>query len=346
MDRFEIKTTTLIPTQVGDKFMLNNLLRVGNDKRTYFVKLKFEDGFTLDINGHVYETDESPYLSVYDLDSNDYIRIIKSSELRKDVIGTDLDQTWGRFIKSYNEYDISVSHMAEYHYTFVIDNKTVKKKRPKKEPVVSANEAEMRKKWIEHQVLKSKQIWNDVKLSIDSENFKELDEYSKLQYFQSQYAKFNKQHPLCIRFMVNHGKYNEKAFRRYMNKVANTKPGDSDEFLHRQADYSVYLYKETTPKWNSQQAESIWNTTYKVLKDETDNFKDLQDRCERIGDMVEDVVQAELREELQKQIEELRTLKNPDSHIMRTNKQIRLWDAYKKYNDNLPSSDEEDNEFN
>ncbi len=345
MDRFEIKTVTVYPEKIDkDTYTLNRILHVEN-KRIYFKRLEANEDFIININGIDF-TSKDKALIPQNMFTTDFVRVINSNELRKDLVGTEYDDIWVRYIRSYSEYKISAPNL-EFTYTYVVDNKTNKKKHKTKEKKKSNSEKPTdtdeinKKKWIDQEVKKSELIWNNVRLSLDSEEFNKLDDTSKLQFYQSQYTRFNKQHPICVRFMVNHGKYNKEAFYKYMRKVATTKPGDTDEFLERQADYAVYLYKETTPKWNSHDASVIRQTTFTILKKESDSFKELQDNTEVIADCIEEEVLSEMRDELQKQIEELRKLDDPMSAIPRTCQDLRLWDAYVKQRDGLVSSDEE-----
>src|SRR3989338_1126340 len=102
MDRFEIKTISVQPEHIlDDLYLLNNILQV-ESKRTYFKKLEANEDFTININGTEFSSIEK-VLTHNQMVSNDYIRVIHSSELRKDLSGTIFDDTWVRFIKSSNE---------------------------------------------------------------------------------------------------------------------------------------------------------------------------------------------------------------------------------------------------
>lgn len=380
MDRFSIQTSITKPTEISNSnlFIFDNLPD-NKDKRTYFHSISAKCAFKLIIHGKEFNSKKvvSPICQEGDIEEADtddidnniiniidnyivlandigsitnYVELISSKDLRNDVAGTSLDQQWLKFLVSKNDIKLTVDIDTEYAYTYVIDNKTIKRKKKNYDSneideKKQADIEESKKQWIAQQTKLSKKIWDEVQKSFDNDDFNKLDSFTQLKQFQNKYQRFNKQHPICLRYMLDHRKYNMRAFAKYMNKVANSKGGDENEYLERQADYAVYVYKETTPKWSSQHCKMIYENTYAIIKRESDVFKSVQDSSEKIANMIDEKQLHELRGELQEKIEILRRTEDPEELIIKTNRELRLIDAINKHHSGEQSSDEDEEDW-
>lgn len=80
---------------------------------------------------------------------------------------------------------------------------------------------------------------------------------------------FSKAYPVCVNKMAE-GRYNERAFRRFLDRQR-INPGKGMEgFIERQADYSKFLYEEECKArgqhLNRKQANLHWENEYRSLK--------------------------------------------------------------------------------
>jgi hypothetical protein len=83
--------------------------------------------------------------------------------------------------------------------------------------------------------------------------------------------------------MIVHGQYSNKAFRRMLDKIRKVvhPPPDKrekgymeDQYVRRQADYVRYLWEAYQKgHYNTGEAQAVWDSTYKRLKGEFDDFR-------------------------------------------------------------------------
>lgn len=334
MERYQVKEVDVLLKDISNSTLmdLSNILYV-EDKRTYFVSLTAQNDFEFYINGNKF-TSVDNVIDAKNIGDTNCTNIVDLTSITKTIDGSGI-----KFMKSKKDLNIRLGYLNDVFrnvtYKYVVDVKTSKVAKK------AAGEVKDKSKWIEHQVNHSKKIWNEVKNAFENVDFLELDDFHRLKFFQNKYTRFNRQHPIPLRYMLDHRLYNEKAFMRYMEKVAESKPGDTEEFLNRQADYAVLMYKQTD-KWTQKYAASVWKNTYEIIKKETDTFKEMQDTAEELGDIVEEHFVHQMKSELQEQIETLRQLENPSSAILLTNKDLRFIDYYKKITSKYESSDEDE----
>lgn len=85
-------------------------------------------------------------------------------------------------------------------------------------------------------------IWSDVK---HNPGFNKEEKLSELtDYYFNKYKDFSYSFPIVIRWMIQLGKYNKKAFKKYLFKYKETKITCRKDFAILQAEYLVFLYKE------------------------------------------------------------------------------------------------------
>ncbi len=220
------------------------------------------------------------------------------------------------------------------------------------EEEMKAKEEEERKyqmeQWINKQVEMANRIFSEVKKSFKTKEFLELDDKERLKYYQNRFSNFNRQHPLSIRYMVAMLSYSPKAFTKYIKKVATSKVGDPDEYLQRQADYATLLWKENTTHWTQKGARRVWEEAYKLVKQESDTFKDMQDTAENIADKITSKFSQEEKEELNAIIEQIKESGKSIEEFIEKPMREQLMDEYfQKIKDdpNYESSDEEEPDF-
>lgn len=84
------------------------------------------------------------------------------------------------------------------------------------------------------------------------------------------YPNFANAYPVILRFIARDLKYNENAFKKFLNKLK-VDPGKGMEgFIMRQADYAKYLYIEDCKMygrhWSIKKAGQIWNIEYNHMR--------------------------------------------------------------------------------
>jgi len=131
--------------------------------------------------------------------------------------------------------------------------------------------ADESEKNIEEALTLAKNIFAVIK---NPEFVKNYDADTRHQVVIKKYPNFASAYPIILKYLARDLKYNEKAFRRFLNKIK-VDPGKGMEgFIERQADYAKFLYiedcKAIRQHWSMKIASSIWSTEYnhmyKMLK--------------------------------------------------------------------------------
>jgi len=175
-----------------------------------------------------------------------------------------------------------------------------------KKQVETEKLSSLRAKWINSQLILGKKIWDEVNEALESTEFAKLDTHQQMKYFQSTYPKFNKQHPLVLRYMVDAQLFHFQAYEKYIIKVADTPPQKRESFYERQADYAVLLYKAKSKHFNTVKVKQIWERTFAELKNESEMFKNMQDYADDIDENLQKKIISDISFSLEKQINELR----------------------------------------
>jgi len=265
--------------------------------RSYFVSLYSINPFTLIVQNVQYKASLSG--KFYRVMA-DQFSISNSNKYSIESIV--LDDTKFKVIKWNNGVKLSYhSDMdIELLYDYIIDTKT----KPKKKAEVD----DVKIKWKERQVELANKVWKEVRESLDNEEFKKLSDKDQVKFFQNKFQNFNKQHPIPLRYMVQFSLFRTRAFERYIGKVSETRFGDQDAFLERQADYVALLWKECNPKWKPDEAKLIWKEAYDTIKMDSDLYKKSHDKAKELADLVDSKYNHELRVELNNHIEDIRKL--------------------------------------
>lgn len=125
----------------------------------------------------------------------------------------------------------------------------------------------------------------EAKKESKKEVFMPLSDKDKLEYFREKLdcKEFMAEYPIVSRYMIVHGQYSNKAFRRMLEKIRKVvhPPPDKrekgymeDQYVRRQADYVRYLWEAYQKgHYNTGEAQAVWESTYKRLKGEFDDFR-------------------------------------------------------------------------
>jgi hypothetical protein len=133
---------------------------------------------------------------------------------------------------------------------------------------------------------KAKFLWEKYK-SVRPTTTQEIDTLYK--EFTMEYKTFHEMFPVVLRYMCQLGKFNAKAFHRFLIKMQHNPPKNQEELIvDRNADYLRYLWEEEHPKFSKAQSNIVWTDAYKILKDDFDKYL---------------VVEAEAKERIKKQQE-------------------------------------------
>ena len=96
-----------------------------------------------------------------------------------------------------------------------------------------------------------------------------------LERLQREHANFSRSFPVVVRWMAQLGKYNAKAFERFVRYHAAVKMDTEEDFLKLQAEYPVqYLIEDQKKRGiHNRQAVAEYRTKLlKELKDEREDF--------------------------------------------------------------------------
>lgn len=128
------------------------------------------------------------------------------------------------------------------------------------------------------------------------------------------YPQFSQAYPIILRFIARDLKYNEKAFRKFLEKLRINPGKGMQGFIERQADYAKFLYiedcKANGRHWSSKKANQFWNIEYehmhkwvkKLEKDEdlakNEFEKESQENLEKLRDELYDFVISQETQEV------------------------------------------------
>lgn len=147
---------------------------------------------------------------------------------------------------------------------------------------------------IEKIIEKGDHMWKAFKEYIKANpKFVELADKQKLEFFRTKmgYEIFMNEFPIVSRYIICMGQYRSKAFKRMLEKmrcVVHPPPEKrekgymEDQWVRRQADYVQYLWEEYQKgHYNTSERNFIWQESYKRLKGEFDDFRNLHKDMEK-----------------------------------------------------------------
>lgn len=131
-------------------------------------------------------------------------------------------------------------------------------------------------------------MWSEVKtVAKNEEKFKNMKDKEKIEFFRTNmgYASFMDDHPIVTRYMICMGQYKTVAFKKYLEKIKRVKHPDvdkrekgymEDQWIRRQADYVQYLWEAYQKRhFNNAERQWVWQNTYKNLRGEFDDFRNM-----------------------------------------------------------------------
>lgn len=106
---------------------------------------------------------------------------------------------------------------------------------------------------------------------IDKDNTDEND--NLLKRLQNEYKDFNTIHPLVLRWMVQTGDYDERAFKHYATNHVKAHYKTRIDFLNAQAEYLYALFKRNNPRAPIKHFQLYQKNIKKLLKKDDTDFK-------------------------------------------------------------------------
>ena len=334
--RFKVCTNTYINTEELFKFPY----------RTYFIKLDLNKKCKIILCGFEFVNIsfidipilEHAILTHVPKENNGSIELVKSPI--DDITNLQQVAKLRTPIVEITPIDLTDTIPLKITYTYIRDTKSKLREKDlpsilnedNKKQVEADKLSSVRMKWINSQLVLGKKIWDEVNEALESKEFIKMDTHQQMKYFQSAYPKFNKQHPLVLRYMVDAQLFHMQAYEKYIIKVADTPPSKRESFYERQADYAVLLYKAKSKHFNTAKVKQIWERTFTELKNESDMFKNMQDYADDIDENLQKKIISEMSFSLEQQINELR------KQFTETNQMFKVPKKFMEYND---SSDED-----
>ena len=127
---------------------------------------------------------------------------------------------------------------------------------------------------IDKYVEDAEDIWLDYRTRKKSDlKFINMSIDDRINYYQRVYNKFALAFPVVLRYMVQLGSYNRKAFRRFVDRLTNNPYRSELEYCERQADYVKFLFMENNKSHSMKEANNVWKKTYDLLVKEVEVFK-------------------------------------------------------------------------
>lgn len=139
-------------------------------------------------------------------------------------------------------------------------------------------------------------------LTVDT-RFANLSPGEQLSYYQKKKPIFAKTFPITLRYMIELGTYNEKAFRKFIKKLQDHPYKSETEYCERQADYIKFLYIETNAGCTKKEAKSIWKCAKDILIEEVNTFKNAMETIKKKNGKNDALNDIEKREELKKELD-------------------------------------------
>lgn len=152
-------------------------------------------------------------------------------------------------------------------------------------------------------IRQSIELANDIFKAVSNPDyFNTTTGQTRYEELNKRYPTFAQHYPVCLRLMAHDGKYNEKAFRRFLDKQRKDPGKGMMGFIERQADYARFLYEEETKARgghiNMKHASHIWGEEYKALKKWVDKLKKDEEDAKNMYETEQNKHDEQRREEL------------------------------------------------
>lgn len=140
-------------------------------------------------------------------------------------------------------------------------------------------------------------------------NFAHKSDNDKIEWIQIKHKHFQQTYPIVCRYMLCEGRYDRKAFKKYLSRVyrktqtsSNEKGDKEDIWCINQAYYVKYLYEESWKKKGKkveeQYSKFIFEDSYKKMKKEFKDFRNKYEKAEKKINEEKKVIKHELVEEM------------------------------------------------
>lgn len=277
-------------------------------KRTFFIKLVGDHDFCLSINNIKINSIDKEVTSsmIQPVADATYMSFpTKYEEINKDNPMQFIGQ------KKKIKINASANTALKLTYYYILDinsKKKVKEVKPLNDEDEMQNQMtnEQKEEWCQAELTKANKIYAEVSQSWDNDEFNKLTDEQKLSHYRGKYPNFNKRHPLCMRYMVDIKKFSSIAFEKYIKRVANSKFGDQDQFMQRQADYVTFLWQIDSKKhYGDKDKRKVWENAYNLIKSETEKLKSQQDLADEIAEEMTSKYRHKHIEEIHTFIKEL-----------------------------------------
>ncbi len=137
---------------------------------------------------------------------------------------------------------------------------------------------------IDNLVNKGIELYKEAKELYANRKFMQLNEKMKMAHFKNTpHQTFIDEYPIVAKYAILMGKFNPKAFRRYLERLISIPQpphgsgGNKREnwWFERHADYVRFLWESYQGKnYDREKAKIVWQDAYKSLKKEIDDFRD------------------------------------------------------------------------
>ena len=189
----------------------------------------------------------------------------------------------------------------------------------------------------------SNKLWIDIKkrLKEDITFINKSDDEKITIYQNTEYKNFYTEYPIVCRYMICMGQFSNKAFNKFLLKCKNVvhdpvksrEPGyNDDQWICRQSDYVKYLWESYQKQhYSKSDANTIWMQTYKTLKKEFLDFKNLHKEIEEKLKLDKQTNKTELvKEMLERLSKKEQTLDSESSNILMDNLRNKVMEQRKK----------------
>lgn len=284
-----------------DELTPANIAHVFYDNLTYIAELSSATEMTL-------LKDNFPLLTSYKITAQDIIEACQDYNIkldvqvstRKNILGTN---DFAKLIRFKTKYSFAITP-ADCKIKCVVITDSSRAGNYKKEEDAHASTQSLTTEqysMINRTLDNANKIWNDVNDSFKNAEFLALSPKEQLSLYRQRHSNFYRQHPVAIRYMIELQKFSSSAFKKYLERVVTAQIGNQEVWLKLQADYDGFLQRELY-KLTKKQSKKRWDEVYKTLKDESTEFKKMQDEADAQAKEIEARVLNDYRQELHDQI--------------------------------------------
>lgn len=149
--------------------------------------------------------------------------------------------------------------------------------------------------YIKTALVEGEEIWLNVRILVESEKYKTMNDGQKVDLIQKDFPEFYKNFPVVSRYAICMGQYSAVAFKKMLIKCKETKTPSEVEsnpelkkdmneklWIQRQADYIRFLWEEIQDnKFEQSESDAVWDQSVESLTAEFKQFKDMHEAAEK-----------------------------------------------------------------